>query len=501
VKFPEKIAPGYIMDKTNEGASGFMATSDPFEQECEVGSVGQAGSCKYDAAQQAFTICGAGANIWGQQDACHFVWRRMRGDFIVTARGGLVGEGAHPHRKFGWMARGGLDASAPQVCTALHGDGLAALQFRRAPGGPTEEVRADKRGADVFQLERKGNTFIMSAARYGEPFTSVQVSELELGDELYLGLFVCSHEDEVIEQAVFSNVRIVAPAGTGFERGRDPFASRLEILDAASGLRRVIYSADEVFEAPNWTRDGGSLIFNREGRLVRYDLVTGAQTLIDTGDVVRNNNDHVLSFDGSMLAISSHAADWQSRVFTVPLSGGQPTQVTPDGPSYLHGWSPDGQYLVFTGLRRGDYDIYRVPAAGGPEVQLTSAPGLDDGPEYTPDGAYIYFNSVRSGLMQIWRMRPDGSAQEQLTDDEYNNWFPHISPDGKQVVFLSYLPGEVSPSDHPAAKRVYLRLMPLDGGEIKVLAYLYGGQGTMNVPSWSPDGKQLAFVSNTVPFS
>ena len=102
--------------------------------------------------------------------------------------------------------------------------------------------------------------------------------------------------------------------------------------------------------------------------------------------------------------------------------------------------------------------------------------------------------------MQIWRMQPDGSAQEQLTDDEYNNWFPHISPDGRQVIFVTYLVGEVEPSDHPAAKRVYLRMMPIDGGEPKVVAYLYGGQGTMNVPSWSPDGQKVAFVSNTVPF-
>jgi len=209
----------------------------------------------------------------------------------------------------------------------------------------------------------------------------------------------------------------------------------------------------------------------------------------------------VLSFDGNWLAISSHGeADGLSRVYTVPVGGGQPKLITPKGPSYLHGWSPNGKFLVYTGQRNGQYDIYRIPVEGGEEEQLTNTPGLNDGPEYTPDGRYIYFNSVRSGGMQIWRMRPDSSGQEQLTDDEYNNWFPHISPDGKWVVFISYLVGEVMPGDHPAAKRVYLRLMPLDGGMPKVLAYLYGGQGTMNVPSWSPDGNQLALVSNMVPF-
>jgi Tol biopolymer transport system component len=225
-------------------------------------------------------------------------------------------------------------------------------------------------------------------------------------------------------------------------------------------------------------------------------------TPIDTGDVVRNNNDHVISFDGTMLAISSHAApDYHSRIYTVPLTGGKPKQITPTGPSYLHGWSPDGRLLVYTGQRNGKFNIYSIPAQGGDEIQLTTAQGLDDGPEYTPDGKYIYFNSVRTGRMQIWRMSPDGSNQEQLTNDEYNNWFPHISPDGKWVVFLTYLVNEVEPSSHPAAKRVYLRIMPLDGGTPKVVAYLYGGQGTMNVPSWSPDGNSIAFVSNTVPVS
>ena len=133
---------------------------------------------------------------------------------------------------------------------------------------------------------------------------------------------------------------------------------------------------------------------------------------------------------------------------------------------------------------------------GGEEVQLTDTPGLDDGSEYTPDGKYIYFNSERTGTMQIWRMRPDGSNQEQLTFDEYQDWFPHISPDGKTVVFLSYLP-DVPSGDHPFYKHVYLRKMPLDGGAPEVIAYLYGGQGTINVPSWSPDSRYISFVSNT----
>jgi TolB protein len=474
---------------------------DPFESQSDVGSVNIPGSCEFDSEQQVFTISSAGHNIWFERDDFHFVWRRMRGNFIVTTRANFIGKGLNPHRKFGWMARASLDTSSPEVSAGIHGDGLVILQYRRAQGGQTEEIRTPLNGADVVQLERRGSTYILSVAHFGEPFSTVQVSDMDLGEEVYLGLYVCSHEDDRLEKAAFRDVRIVAPVKEGFERGKDPFASRLELLDIASGQRQVLYSREDVFEAPNWTRDGRALIFNSNGRLYRFDLQTRTPAPIDSGDIVHNNNDHVLSFDGSMLAISSHAGkENHSIVYTVPLQGGQPRQITPSGPSYLHGWSPDGKYLVYTGQRGGIFDIYRIPAEGGEETHLTNTPGLDDGPEYTPDGKYIYFNSVRSGRMQVWRMKADGSDPEQLTNDEYNNWFPHISPDGKQIIFISYLVGEVEPSDHPAAKRVYLRTMALDGGDPKVVAYLYGGQGTMNVPSWSPDGKQVAFVSNTVPF-
>lgn len=472
-----------------------------FENQTDVGSVTPPGSCEYDVEQQIYTITSAGANIWGDHDDFHFVWKRMRGDFIVTARAEFIGTGVNPHRKLGWMARTSVHTSSPNVSTGIHGDGLLALQFRRTQGGPTEEIRVPLTGADIVQLERKGKTYIMSVAHAGEPFVAVQVTELDLGEELYVGLLVCSHEENVVEKVIYRDVRIVAPVKEGFDRRRDPLGSHLELLDIATGHRQIIYSTDNVIEAPNWTRDGRALIYNSGGRLYQFDLATKIPSLLDTGEVVRNNNDHVLSFDGTMLAISSHSEEENvSLVYTVPAKGGKPKLITPTGPSYLHGWSPDGKFLVYTGLRNGDYDIYRIPVEGGEETQLTTALGLDDGPEYTPDGRYIYFNSVRSGRMQIWRMKPDGSNQEQLTDDEYNNWFPHISPDGKWVVFLTYLVNEVEPSDHPPAKRVYLRLMPVEGGLPKVLAYLYGGQGTMNVPSWSPDSKQVAFVSNTAPY-
>jgi Tol biopolymer transport system component len=94
--------------------------------------------------------------------------------------------------------------------------------------------------------------------------------------------------------------------------------------------------------------------------------------------------------------------------------------------------------------------------------------------------------------MQIYRMRPDGSEQEALTSDELNNWFPHPSPDGQSLVFLSF---EKGVTGHPPNKDVMLRRMTLADRKVDVLARFFGGQGTINVPCWSPDGRRIAFVT------
>jgi Tol biopolymer transport system component len=273
-------------------------------------------------------------------------------------------------------------------------------------------------------------------------------------------------------------------------------SSVLEIFSLESGTRRVVKEYPGLIEAPNWTKDGEKLIFNRQGRIVALSLASGAEDELETGIAAACNNDHVLSADGKSIAVSHSAwEDGLSRIYTLPLSGGIPALVTPIGPSYLHGWSPDGKTLAYCAERNGQYDIYAIPAQGGIETQLTDTPGLDDGPEYSPCGSFIWFNSTRSGLMQVWRMGKDGSDPQQMSSNPSNDWFPHVSPDGSQVVFISYGKDDVAPEIHPPNKSVEIRIMPASGGPYETLVRLFGGQGTINVSSWAPDSKSFAFVS------
>jgi dipeptidyl aminopeptidase/acylaminoacyl peptidase len=311
-----------------------------------------------------------------------------------------------------------------------------------------------------------------------------------LPDPVYVGLAVCAHDDKVLETARFSQVGLQmhnAPANQ-----KPVLHSTIEIVPISSKDRQAVYHTLDHLEAPNWTRDGQFLLFNSNGRIFRLPVKGGKPVEIDTGFANRCNNDHGLSPDGMRLAISDQSQGGKSLIYIVSVSGGVPKPITTLAPSYWHGWSPDGSTLSYCGERNGEFDVYTISVEGGEEKRLTTAKGLDDGPEYTPDGKFIYFNSDRTGTMQIWRMKPDGTDQQQVTSDDFNNWFAHPSPDGKWLVFLSY---EKNVSGHPANKPVRLRLMPLGGGPIQDLARLFGGQGTINVPSWSPDSRQVAFVS------
>lgn len=467
-----------------------------FDAQSDIGKIKHNGSGTYESKLQQYNISGSGTNIWATHDEFHFVWKRMKGDFILRTNAAFTGNGVEEHRKIGWMVRSSLDTGSRHVNAVVHGSGLTSLQYRKVTDGVTEEQTSAITRADVIQLERKGNKYIMSVARKGEVFVNSEVT-VDLGDDVYVGLFVCAHNPNEVEKAVFNNVRIVVPARENFVPYREYIGSDIEVLDLETQNCKIIYQSPISIQAPNWMTDNKNLLYNSEGRLYTFDLKTSIPTVLNTGNVIENNNDHVISFDGKWLAISSRAKTNNSNGWVLPITGGQPRLITVSGPSYMHGWSPDGKWLVFTGGRNDEFDIYKIAVAGGPEIKLTKSPGLDDGPEYTPDGKYIFFNSVRSGLMQIWRMKTDGSEQTQITNDDNDNWFPHISPDGKWIVYIAFLKNEVAPSEHPFYRHVYIKLMPVGGGPAKVIAYVYGGQGTINTPSWSPDSKHIAFVSNT----
>jgi len=478
-----------------------------FENHADVGNPKMKGNATYDEATQEYTLAGGGYNIWFGRDEFHYAYKKLKGNFILTANFEFVGKGVDAHRKIGWMVRSNLDDNSAHVSATVHGDGLTVLQWRAMKGAfmrdPEDEIRYVKKAPKVIELERYNGKYILRVANWGEPLQVVgEYKPNAIGDEVLVGLFISSHNEDVVEEARVWNVRISKPMPDDYNAYRQGYiGSRLEILNPFTGHRKVIHEYEGSFEAPNWMPDGKNLLYNQEGSIYKISTTGGRPEKLNTDFANRNNNDHGISFDGKTLAISHHRDGLPgggSTIYVLPITGGTPKQVTEKTPSYWHGWAPNGKEVLFVGQRGTPfYDIYRVPIKGGLETRLTNNTHYHvDGPEYAPDGKYIYFNSSETGTMQIWRMKPDGSAKEQITFDEYNNWFPHLSPDGKWMVFISFQK-EVDPNDHPFYKRVMLRLMPTSGGAPRVIAHLYGGQGTINVPSWSPDSKFIAFVSNS----
>ncbi len=463
-----------------------------FESQSEVGKPSKTGAVVFDSTAQAYEVAGGGANMWGTNDDFHFVWKRLSGNASLAADIEGLGTGnGDPHRKACLLIRQSLTPESAYVDVAVHGSGLTSLQWREQAGGLTREVQSNVSGPARVGLERQGEVFFMTVApKGGRLVNSGAYTRVKLTDPVYVGLAVCAHNDNALEKARFSRLELgrkEAPSS-----GKPVLHCTLETIPVRARDRRAMYHTVEHIEAPNWSRNGQFFIFNSNGHLYRLPVGGNKPELLDTGFANRCNNDHGLSPDGTRLAISDQSRDGKSRIYVLPAAGGVPKEVTSLGPSYWHGWSPDGSTLTFCGERNGEFDIYTIPVGGGEEKRLTTAKGLDDGPDYTADGKFIYFNSERSGTMQIWRMKPDGSQQEQVTSDEFNNWFPHPSPDGKWLVFLSYEKGVVG---HPANQIVRLRLMPLAGGRIEEMAKFLGGQGTINVPSWSPDSEKVAYVT------
>jgi len=350
-----------------------------FEGHGDVGTVLHAGSVAYNASNRTYTISGSGENMWLAADAFQFVWKKISGDVSVTADVAFLTKTGNEHKKAVLMLRQSLDADSVYADVALHASGLTSLQFRDEKGAVTREIQSNLSAPKRLQIARRGAYVYMSLGEGGDLKVAGGWLRIPLQGSFYVGLGVCSHDKDVVEKAVFSNVELTQPTPA---TGEPVLYSTLETVAIDSADRRVAYLAQGRFEAPNWTRDGSAFLFNRNGRIERLPVGGDKPTLIDTGMATRCNNDHGISPDATQLAISDNSQeDHESLVYIVPIGGGTPRRMTQKSPSYWHGWSPDGKTLAFVGLRNGDFDIYAIPAAGGEETRLTTAKGLDDGPE------------------------------------------------------------------------------------------------------------------------
>ena len=485
-----------------------------FEGSNDVGVTPAKGKAEFAAASGQYRVTGGGANIWGNTDAFQFAWKKLSGDVALTADVQFIGAGTVAHRKAALMVRQSLDADSAYADVALHGDGLTSLQYRPTAAAATleskQEAKSDLTGLVRIRIERRGNNFTMIAGKPGGPMTTTGPVVTALKDPVYVGLAVGSHDANILETAVFTNVTVQAlPDARPVQR----FSSKISIFDTRDKSIHTVFQADTVFEAPNWSNDGKFLIVNSGGRLYRLaaDISGNAKPeLINIDPTLRLNNDHAPSPDGKLIAFSASTATSRgSQVYLCNADGSNTHIMVKETPSYFHGWSPDGKYLAYVHQHPGpngtpaNYDIFRIPAAGGESEQLNSNGGYDDGPDYSPDGKWIYYNTDRSGTWDVWRIPADGAGPgdvkaERVTSDDMEDWFPHPSPDKKWLLFLSFAKGVATHNDKLPGTQ--LRMMPLPGNKlakdpkIQVVTTFFGGQGTINVNSWAPDSKRFAYV-------
>ncbi|HEX8710512.1 MAG TPA: hypothetical protein VF730_01480 [Terracidiphilus sp.] len=473
-----------------------------FENQSDVGSVTPPGTATFDPATGVYTLHSAGANLWARADAYHFVWKKVSGDLSLTADVKLAGGGpsANPHRKALLIFRQTLDADSVYADAALHGVGLTALQYRREKGDTTHDIEFNIGAPQRLRLEKRGDTITLFLSMHGEPLHQAGASiKLHLDGTFYAGLGMCSHNPDAVEQGTFAHVELEPLTSPATPSPKVLYSTLQTIaINPDAPQATVILTGKGHMEAPNWSRDGKTLIFNRDGKLWSVPATESGGNIddaksIDIGNATDCTGSHGLSPDGKLLAMTCTTPDHPGRrVYIVPSGGGTPRMVTENPNSYFHSWSPDGKTILFTRPNHGGGNIYSISATGGPETALTSGTGLSDDPDFSADGEWIYFNSDRAGGMQIWRMHPDGSHPEQVTFDDKRNWTPHPSPDGKSILILSY---GSDVSGHPANKDVTLRILNPADGNIRDLVQIIGGSGSDNVPNWAPDGAHFAFVS------
>ena len=424
-------------------------------------------AARYRELAEELEKAGAGLLIHNEkEDICIRVNGKTAYEYLLEACGEKVGAEVDA----GWMYCGGVD---PEEFLWAHADRVKAVHYK------------DMKITGQEALLGKGMVDLKACFQFARANGALQIVDMD----------AATLEDTCRAGKMLS----------GWTGDRDNTDSILCTMDVETGEETVLHEFPGIIEAPNWLNDGNTLLYNADGKIYRYEIDKDHVEQVDTGFCVQCNNDHVPSPDNQLLAVSCMPPEltdgtYESHIYVLPMTGGEPKDLTGPGLSYLHGWSPDGKELAYCAFRKKPeeetmrIEICTIPSDGGEETCLTDGKGYNDGPEYSPDGKHIWFNSTRSGLMQVWRMNRDGSGLTQMTDSDANNWFGHVSPDGKHVIYLTFAKGELEPNEHLPNMYVSLGMMDYDGQNKKKVLDFFGGQGSINVNSWAPDSRRIAYV-------
>lgn len=422
---------------------------------------------RYRELAEELEKAGAGLLVHNEkEDICIRVNGKTAYEYLLEACGEKVGAEVDA----GWMYCGGVD---PEEFLWAHADRVKAVHHK--------DMKITGQEAPLG----KGMVDLKACFQFARANGALQIVDMD----------AATLEDTCRAGKMLS----------GWTGDRDNTDSILCTMDVETGEETVLHEFPGIIEAPNWLNDGNTLLYNADGKIYRYEIDKDHVEQVDTGFCVQCNNDHVPSPDNQLLAVSCMPPEltdgtYESHIYVLPMTGGEPKDLTGPGLSYLHGWSPDGKELAYCAFRKKPeeetmrIEICTIPSDGGEETCLTDGKGYNDGPEYSPDGKHIWFNSTRSGLMQVWRMNRDGSGLTQMTDSDANNWFGHVSPDGKHIIYLTFAKGELEPNEHLPNMYVSLGMMDYDGQNKKKLLDLFGGQGSINVNSWAPDSRRIAYV-------
>ena len=424
-------------------------------------------AARYRELAEELEKAGAGLLVHNEkEDICIRVNGKTAYEYLLEACGEKVGAEVDA----GWMYCGGVD---PEEFFWAHADRVKAVHYK--------DMKITGQEAPLG----KGMVDLKACFQFARANGALQIVDMD----------AATLEDTCRAGKMLS----------GWTGDRDNTDSILCTMDVETGEETVLHEFPGIIEAPNWLNDGNTLLYNADGKIYRYEIDKDHVEQVDTGFCVQCNNDHVPSPDNQLLAVSCMPPEltdgtYESHIYVLPMTGGEPKDLTGPGLSYLHGWSPDGKELAYCAFRKKPeeetmrIEICTIPSDGGEETCLTDGKGYNDGPEHSPDGKHIWFNSTRSGLMQVWRMNRDGSGLTQMTDSDANNWFGHVSPDGKHVIYLTFAKGELEPNEHLPNMYVSLGMMDYDGQNKKKLLDLFGGQGSINVNSWAPDSRRIAYV-------